>query len=129
MTTAQPKSHLCSDTVLFANTEIQHFEVFHFAAKHKLSFQMTTPEAQADIGFGGIYAFGFCEGIVGVMESLFNFAKCFVGGLSDHPRLPIIGSHVPPYMEHANVEFLKQAMGYELEERPTQKVEIDPDLI
>ena len=43
--TDKPKSHLCNDTILFANTEIQHFEVFYFRGKHKLSFEMNTPEA------------------------------------------------------------------------------------
>jgi hypothetical protein len=38
VTTGKPKSHLCSDTVLFANTEIQHFEVFFFRGTHRLSF-------------------------------------------------------------------------------------------
>ena len=38
VTTGEPKSHLCSDTVLFANTEIQHFEIFYFRGKHKISF-------------------------------------------------------------------------------------------
>jgi hypothetical protein len=115
--------------VLFANTEIQHFEVFFFKGTHKLSFQMTTPEAQADVGYGGIKAFSFCDGMIGEIESIWNFAKCFVGGLSDHTKWPIIGSHVPPYMEKANVEFLSEAMGYTLEPRTTQKVEIDPSLI
>lgn len=129
VTTAKPKSHLCSDTIMFANTEITHFELFEFGGNHKLSFEMNTPEAQADVGFGGIKAFGFCEGIIGEIESLWNFAKCFVGGLSDHPEWPYIGSHVPPYMEKANLEFLETSMGLTLEERTTQKVEIDPDLI
>ena len=52
--TDKPKSHLCSDTILFANTEIQHFEVFYFRGKHKLSFEMNSPETQADVGYGGI---------------------------------------------------------------------------
>jgi hypothetical protein len=106
VTTAKPKQLLCNDVVLFANTEIQHFEVFFFKGSHKLSFQMTTPEAQADVGYGGIKAFGFCDGMIEEIESIWNFAKCFVGGLSDHTKWPIIGSHVPPYMEKANVEFL-----------------------
>ena len=45
VTTDKPKSHLCNDTVLFANTEIQHFEVFYFKGTHKISFKMNTPEA------------------------------------------------------------------------------------
>ena len=129
VTTAKPKSHLCNDTVLFANTEIQHFEVFYFRGRHKLSFEMNNPEAQADVGFGGIKAFGFCEGVIPEVESLWNFAKCFLGGITDHPHLPVIGSHVPPYMEKANIRFLSESMSLELEERETQKVTVDPDLI
>ena len=30
VTTAKPKSLLCNDTIMFANTEIVHFEVFYF---------------------------------------------------------------------------------------------------
>lgn len=129
VTTAKPKSRLCNDTILFANTEIQHFEVFFFKGTHKLSFEMNTPEAQADVGFGGIKAFGFCDGIIPEIESIWNFAKCFVGGLSDHSKWPIIGSHVPEYMEKANLDFLSSSMGLELEARTTTKVEVDPDLI
>ena len=129
VTTSEPKSHLCSDTILFANSEIQHPEVFYFAMTHHLKFEMTTPEAQADVNFGGIKAFSFCDGILEEIESLWNFAKCFVGGLSTKPYLPIIGSHVPHYMEQANLDFLSQSMGLEFEKRSTEKVEIDPDLI
>jgi hypothetical protein len=45
----------------------------------------------------------FCEGVVSSLESIWNSLKAFIGGLSDHPKLPIIGSHVPAYMEKANV--------------------------
>jgi hypothetical protein len=64
VTTDEPKSLGCNDTILFGNTEIQHFEVFFFKGTHKLSFQMLTPEAQADVKFGGIKAFAFCGDIV-----------------------------------------------------------------
>ena len=67
---------------------------------------MNTPEAQADVGYGGIKAFAFCNGIEQEVASLWNFAKCFLGGLSDHPHVPYIGSHVPNYMVEANKEFL-----------------------
>jgi len=45
VTTDKPKSLLCNDTILFANTEITHFEVFYFKGQHKLSFEMISPEA------------------------------------------------------------------------------------
>lgn len=99
VTTDMPKSLGCNDTILFANTEIQHFEVFFFKGTHKLSFQMLTPEAQADVKFGGIKAFAFCDDVVQDLESIWNMVKSFAGGLTPHPYWPIIGSHVPPYME------------------------------
>lgn len=129
VTTENPKSLFCSDTVLFGNTEIMHIETFWFHGQHKLKFEMTTPEAQEDVGFGGIKAFAFCDGIVKETESLWNFLKSFAGGLTPHPYWPIIGSHVPEYMQQATLDFLREAMGLTMEKRTVQKVEIDPDLI
>jgi len=129
VTTDKPKSTFCSDLIMFGNTEIQHFEIFFFKGAHKVSFHMNTEEAQYDVGYGGIKAWGFCEGIKGSIESLWNTVKAFVGGVTDHPDWPIIGSHVPKYMELANVRFLKEANGWDLQPRATQKVEIDPSLI
>ena len=117
--TANPKSKLCKDVILFANTEIQHFELFAFHGTHRLTFQMNTPEAQADVGQAGIKAFAFCENVIEDIESLWNTLKAFVGGITDHPHLPYIGSHVPPYMEKANIEFIKEAVGVEMKLRET----------
>ena len=130
VTTRKPKSLLCSDAILFANTEIAHPEVLFFHGKKKITFNMSTPEAQADVGFGGIKAFAFCEGVVESLESVWNFVKAFVGGISTHPHIPIIGSHVPKYMEKANVRFLEETGVWpNMEERETKKVTIDPDTI
>ena len=82
-----------------------------------------------DVGKNGIKIFMFCSGYVDIFTSLWKTVLAFFGGLSPDPDLPIIGSHVPPYMEEANIEFLKEAMHYEMEVRDTQKVEIDPDYI
>ena len=123
VTTANPKQTVCNDTILFANTEIQHFEVFYFHGTHKLTFEMTTPEAQADVGFGGIKAYAFCDSVKESLESLITTLKLFVQFKTryDHPA--------PAYMEKASVDFLKGAMGVELEVRETQKVEIDVDSV
>jgi len=43
--------------------------------------------------------------------------------------LPYIGSHTPPYQEKANVEFIKETMGIELEMRDTYAVDVPEDLI
>ena len=128
--TTSGKRHLtCKEAFFFANTEIFHTEVFMFNAQHTLQFEMPDAATQADVNFGGMKVFEFCDGMVQEIESIWTSLQAFVGGLTTNPDLPIIGSHVPPYMEKANVEFLGEAMGYKLEARTTKKVEIDPDLI
>ena len=58
VTTKNPRNHVCKDVILFANTEIQHFEIFYFHGQHRLTFKMNTPEAVADVEYenGGILA-------------------------------------------------------------------------
>lgn len=59
----------------------------------------------------------FCEGYIDAFVSVFKSVLCFVGGLGTDPNLPIMGSHVPAYMEKANVNFLNETMGYDLQMR------------
>jgi hypothetical protein len=119
----------CRETFIFANTEIFHLELFAFKGDHTLTFKTTTPEAQADMNFGGLKVYQSCDGIVDIVKSAWKTAKCFLGGLSDHPNIPFIGSHVPQYMEDANIEFLHTTMQYDMEKRTTFKVDYDPTLI
>ena len=67
---------------------------------------METTDAQSDFAFGGVKVYNFCDDIVTEIKSVLDTLECFVGGLSDHPKWPIIGSHVPPYMAKANLEFI-----------------------
>mgnify|MGYP000882178028 CR=1 FL=1 len=59
----------------------------------------------------------FCGGYIETFVSALKAVLAFVGGLSDDPTDPIWGSHVPPYMEYVNLDFLKNTMGYEIIER------------
>jgi len=62
----------------------------------------------------------FCDGYVETFISVFKTLLAFVGGLTPNPDGgPIKGSHIPLYMENANLEFIKDTMGWELEERTT----------
>jgi len=63
------------------------------------------------------------------VESVLRTLEAFVGGISDHPIAPIIGTHVPEYMEKENVAFLAEAMEYQMEKRDITDVHIDEDLI
>ena len=125
----KPKHFLCTEAFLIGNTETFHIEENIVSGDHKISLTMDTPEAQADFAFGGIKIYMFCDGIATEIESLLTTLECFVGGLSDHPKWPIIGSHVPDYMAEANIEFIKESMDLTIESRPTHTVEIDEGLV
>ena len=78
-----------------------------------------------DIMTNGIQIYMFCDGYIDTFMSAFHFIEAFVGGLGTNPYLPIIGSHVPEYMENANVKFLKDSMGYTMETRNVTSYEYD----
>lgn len=44
------------------------------------------------------------------MQSLIKTLSAFLGGLGDDPTKKILGTHVPKYMEEANIEFLRDAV-------------------
>jgi hypothetical protein len=73
--------------------------------------------------------FYFCSGIKDEIISLFKTVESFVGGVSDHPFIPYIGSHTPPYMEKANLDFIKASMELTIEERPIYEVDVPADYI
>ena len=84
---------------------------------------MNTPEAQADVGYGGIKAFALCENVMEDIESLISTLKMFIQPKSRYHN------PVPAYVEKATLAFLKGGMGLELQERETHKVTIDKDLV
>ena len=83
----------------------------------------------ADFDFGGIKVFHFCSGWVKEIESVLYTLEAFVGGLSDHPLIPFIGSHTPAYMERANIKFIEEGMGITIESRPIYEVELPEEYI
>lgn len=127
--TAKPTSALCNDMILFANTEIDHVQLFFTRGTTTMHFEMPDKESQDDMAFNGINAFVFCESAIDLVESLWNTLKMFLGGLGLDPEKKITGSHVPKYMEDANVKFIKDVLGVTMVERETKVVDIDPDLI
>jgi len=117
--TEKPKSLFCKDWFLFGNTEMYHVETFFFSGKHQVTFKNLSPEAKIDIQKNGIKIFMFCDGYIDTFVSVWNTLLAFIGGLGTNPYLPIIGSHVPEYMEKANIKFLNDTMGYNMELRET----------
>jgi len=118
-TTEKPRSAKCSDFFLFGNTEIIHTEEFLTRGTHKLTFKAEGKDAQEDVKVNGLETYLFCEDLREELVSVINTAKAFVGGLGMHGKIPLFQPKVPEYMEKANLEFLKEAVDIEFEERTT----------
>ena len=104
--TEKPKSLFCKDWFLFGSADFYHVETFFFRGKHQVTFKNLTPDAKADLKANGVRVFMFCDGYIDTFISAFKTLLAFLGGIGTNPYLPIIGSHVPEYMEKANLEFL-----------------------
>ena len=104
----------CHDTFMLGNTEVVHLDAYFTRGAHKITFDMPDQDSQDDAAFGGIKVYSFCGSVLDEIESVLKTLSLFVGGLSDNPRIPIFGSHIPPYMEKANLEFLEASMGMTL---------------
>jgi hypothetical protein len=77
-----------------------------------------SPDALAEIQKSGIHIYMFCDGYVDTLLSVYNSVLAFLGGLTPDPNGgDVWGSHVPDYMEKANIQFLHEMMGNELVER------------
>lgn len=124
-----PTSVFCKDWFFIANTELRHVETILSSGLHTITFTNLDASQWTDLDFGGLKVYMFCDGYIDTFISAFKMIECFLGGLGVDPDKPIMGSHVPPYMEKANVDFLNITMGYELVERPIQEVMIDESLI
>jgi hypothetical protein len=122
---SKPKSLLCKDWFFIATVNLYHFQTISTSGSHTVTFTNLSPDAKADIKKNGVQIFLMCEGYVDTFISVFNTLLAFVGGISTDPTQPIAGSHVPPYMEKANVEFLANTMGYVLERRETEVIDYD----
>jgi hypothetical protein len=110
--TRKPKSLLCFDWYLFGSLDKIHFEKFSHSKTYTLDFSGYTQDEIEDLRVNGLRLFMFCDGVIEAVESVINTLLLFLGGLSANPDLPILGSHVPPYMEEANVKFLNESMGW-----------------
>lgn len=125
---SRPKSLMCKDWFLIANTDLQQVETITSSGTHTVTFANLNADEAVDFSFEGLNVYMFCDGYIDTFISAFKTLLCFVGGLGLDPHGgPITGSHVPAYMEKANVEFLQETMGYTLVERPIQVVDLDPN--
>ena len=69
--TYKPRSLLCSDFFMFANTEMVHVEDFFFRGKHVLTFNVPGADAMNDMDLRGLETYLFCESLRDELVSTF----------------------------------------------------------
>ena len=127
--TSGKKNFLCKDWFLLATEDKFHIDFVRRAGEHVVTFKNLSPDDLADIRANGVRIYMFCNGVIKTVGNLMKSLKLFLGGLGDKPKLPIFGSHVPKYMEKANVRFMEEALQIKMEKRDITDVEIDENLI
>jgi hypothetical protein len=123
------KSLFCQENLFLTTGDVHHIENLFLPRLHTIEFLNLRQDELDDIRVNGFLVYMFCHGVSDSFVSLFNTIKLFLGGLGSDPRWPIIGSHVPAYMEKANLKFLEHAMNWKMEPRKTQKVWLTEDQI
>eukprot|EP00743_Colponemidia_sp_Colp-15_P001755 GILK01001916.1.p1 GENE.GILK01001916.1~~GILK01001916.1.p1 ORF type:complete len:580 (+),score=78.82 GILK01001916.1:43-1740(+) len=123
LTLSGKKSLTCQELYLFASPQQFHPEIFLLPGKHVIEWKDLTAEEVTDLSHNGIRIFRFCDQTWGTIVDVVKTAKMFLGGLG-LGKFPIFGSRVPKYMEHANKNFLHEAIGWDLVERPSPVVKL-----
>lgn len=116
------KTLLCRENLFLTTGTIHHIEYLFLPQLHTLEFLNLKHDEIEDIRVNGFLVYMFCHGVTDSFVSIFNTLKLFAGGFGSDPRWPIIGSHVPAYMEKANLKFLEHAMNWKMEPRKVNKV-------
>ena len=123
MTLGGKRSTACHEYLLFGNTELWHLEVFYFTGTHVLTFNMPSLIEQEDVSFGGVKVFMTCDGVVDETVAIMRTAELFLDVYGD------TSLEVPQYMVDANLKFLSETIGYNMEPRPINFVDIDENLV
>ncbi|CAI2364533.1 unnamed protein product [Moneuplotes crassus] len=123
------RSTFCKEALFLSTTVRHHVEYLFLERKHTITFKNLDADDFIDLDLGGIRMYLFCHSITESFMSVFNTLKLFIGGLGLNPKYPVIGSHVPEYMQQANRHFIKEVFGWEMEERETREVVLDESYI
>lgn len=100
-----------------------HIEVFYFEGPHTFTFNMPSVSEQEDVSYGGVKAFMTCDGMLDETVAILRTVELFFDTSAD------TSLEVPQYMVDANLRFLSETIGYNMEPRPTNFVDIDESLV
>jgi hypothetical protein len=94
--------------------QFREFESFFLAKPSVLTFRNLPAGTKHDVRVNGVRINMHCHGYFDTFASMINTVKMFLGGLSTHTWLPFFGTHVPMYMQRANIDFMRNTMGWNL---------------
>lgn len=121
---SSPVSEDCSEFIWLANTELHSkMKVASGTETATVTFNVPTT-SEADVDFGGIKAFLTCSDMKVEIESIIDTAMAFIN-IEEKIR-PLT---VPRYMEDLSKQFLSETMGYSMEKRAINHVDVDPSTI
>ena len=114
---SEKKRFLCKESVFLGTSRLQNIKVLYMSGTFTLKLKNVNQDDRDEIRINGIRFFSFCQGFWASFKSFVKTLSMYLGGLSTNPKLPIIGSHVPKYMENANIEFLNNFLNFTQIER------------
>lgn len=82
-----------------------------------LTLYFREPHHRIDLLTNGLRIFTFCVGDTGVLSSLLQTTKLYMGGFGMSKFIPFVGSRIPDYMMKANVNFLERFTLDKMEKR------------
>ena len=112
-----PVNYYCKDWFVFWSPQFAQFDTMFFRGTHTITIAYLRQGAIHDINVNGVKVYMFCHGYTKSLLSLGKTALAFLGGLTVHPTWPVIGSHVPWYMETLNKRIMEVYMNWNVEER------------
>lgn len=115
------KQLTCTESYLVSTGKHFHLFTLPTTGIYRYTFTGLDEEEMNYIALKGVSFMRFCDSIFHFIPSLLKTAQLFIGGLGLSPTVPFFGSHVPIEMQKANVQFIKEATGYEWRERPSNK--------
>jgi hypothetical protein len=120
------KNHLtCGDGYLVSTGKQFHFVETLLPGLNRFTFTGMTKEELEYVSMRGVEFMRYCDSAIHMVPDLILTAQMFLGGLGLNPNIPFAGSHVPMEQQKANVDFIKEATGFQWKSRTPTYIDYD----
>ena len=128
---SEKESVFCNDVLIIHTSNLNNLHANFLKGKHKITLKNLSQDDLDEISINGIKILGFCQGVIGTIQSLIYSLTGFIGGLGYDPNafFPLFRPTVPDYMIKTNLETLKLYNNYTPERRKDILLDLDEKLI